>query len=418
MSIWYPYAQMKTANWPLKVISAQGVYLQLDDGPRLIDAISSWWCVIHGYNHPQLNEAITHQLGQMAHVMLGGLTHDPAEKLADKLVAITPEGLNHVFFGDSGSVGVEIAMKMAIQFWKNQGQTKKTTLLALEGSYHGDTCGAMSLCDPAGGMHALFAGLLPRQIFVPSPRGGFEASAQTVEEDLVQLEAVLQEQAPHLAAMIVEPIMQGVGGFRFYSPLYLQRARELCDAYEVLLIFDEIATGLGRTGRMFAADHARVTPDIMVVGKALTGGYLTLSATLATDRVFNAFYDDDAGKALMHGPTFMGNPLACAVSLQSIELFEQGDYLSRIRQIEAILRAGLLDLDGEAICEVRVLGACGVIEVYDKAALEGIANFAISRGVWLRPFDRYVYTVPPYVITESQLEQVVGVLRDWFTKKK
>ncbi|MFG0249708.1 MAG: adenosylmethionine--8-amino-7-oxononanoate transaminase [Phycisphaeraceae bacterium JB051] len=417
MSLWYPYAQMKTMSPPLEVASASGAVLTLADGRQLIDAISSWWCVIHGYNHPVINAAITEQMSQMSHVMLGGLTHEPARKLADKLVAITPEGLNHVFFGDSGSVGVEIAIKMAIQYHKNQHTLEshaKTQVIALEKAYHGDTIGAMSVCDPVEGMHSLFAGLLPQQIFLPAPIGGINAIAQDTQQNLMLLADMLSKYSKTTAAFIVEPLMQAAGGFNFYSPDYLREARKLCDAHNVLMIFDEVATGFGRTGSLFAADQTGITPDIMVLGKGLTAGYSGHSATLATDRVYEAFLSDDPAKSFMHGPTFMGNPMACKIALTSIELFEAENRLASIGQIEAILKKRIRSITGKAVKDTRVLGATGVVEVNDKASLKGIQDFAADRGVWLRPFETYAYTMPPYVISDDQLHKICDVLEAWF----
>ncbi len=417
MSLWYPYAQMKTMSPPLEVASASGAVLTLADGRQLIDAISSWWCVIHGYNHPVINAAITEQMSQMSHVMLGGLTHEPARKLADKLVAISPEGLNHVFFGDSGSVGVEIALKMAIQYHKNQGALgshAKTQIIALKKAYHGDTIGAMSVCDPVEGMHSLFSGLLPQQIFVPSPMGGFDSTAEDTQDNLMLLADTLNKCARTTAAFIVEPLMQAAGGFNFYSPDYLREARKLCDAHNVLMIFDEVATGFGRTGSLFAADQTGITPDIMVLGKGLTAGYSGHSATLATDRVYGAFLSDDPAKSFMHGPTFMGNPMACKIALTSIELFEAENRLARIGQIESILKKRIRSITGQAVKDTRVLGATGVVEAKDKASLQGIQDFAADRGVWLRPFETYAYTMPPYVISDEQLHKICDVLEAWF----
>lgn len=414
MSLWYPYAQMKTMSPPLEVASASGAVLEIADGRKLIDAISSWWCVVHGYNHPVINAAIEHQLKHMSHVMLGGLTHEPARKLADKLVAITPEGLNHVFFGDSGSVGVEIALKMAIQYHKNHDCHTKTQILALEKAYHGDTIGAMSVCDPVEGMHSLFAGLLPQQHFLPAPIGGFDADEKATQHNLALLDDMLKQHSNTIAAFIVEPLIQAAGGFNFYSPNYLRQAREICDRHNVLLIFDEVATGFGRTGSLFAADQTGITPDIMVLGKALTAGYAGHSAVLATDRVFNAFYSEDPAKCFMHGPTFMGNPMACTIALTSIELLEKENRLERIAEIQTILKDRILPITGSKVKDTRVLGATGVVEVHDAACLKGIQSFAADCGVWLRPFGNYAYTMPPYVITDEQLHQICDVLETWF----
>ena len=412
--VWYPYAQMKTMRPPLRVVSAEGPILHLADGRELIDGICSWWSVIHGYNHPDITAAANAQLAQIPHVMLGGLVHPSAERLARKLVEVTPGDLNHVFFGDSGSVGVEIALKMAIQYFQNQGRRDKRKILALRKAYHGDTCGAMSVCDPAEGMHKLFAGIVPEQFFLPAPSGGFDAEHHAVAADLARLESLLKAEHEQIAGFIVEPLMQAAGGFHFYAPAYLQGTRELCDRYDVLLIFDEVATGFGRTGALFAADRARVVPDIMVLGKALTAGYSGHSATIATTAVFSAFLSDDPSHAFMHGPTFMGNATACAVALRSLEVFQQQNYLRRIGEIEVILKRELLPIRGKKIRDTRVLGATGVVEVHDRAALTGLQDFAADRGVWLRPFDRYAYTMPGYILTDEQLLAITGVLQAWF----
>jgi adenosylmethionine-8-amino-7-oxononanoate aminotransferase len=418
-TLWFPYAQMLGLDIQNQVVRAQGVRLHTGDGRVLIDAIASWWCVIHGYNHPELNATIRSQLDDFAHVMLGGLTHAPAQQLADKLVAIAPPGLAHVFFADSGSVGMEVAMKMAVQFWKNQGVSGKTRFVSLRHAYHGDTTGVMSLGDPDDGMHRLFAGYLPQQIFVAPPEGmgdGRGAIHRSVDEALAMLRTTLQAHAREVAAFVCEPLLQGAGGFNFYPPAYLTEARRLCDAHDVLFIADEVATGFGRTGTLFACEQAGVTPDILVLAKGLTAGYLGLSATLATHRVFQAFLGESYDKAFMHGPTFMGNALACRVALTSIALFERDDYLGKIRRIEAVLREELCDLRAASIRETRVLGACGVIEVHAPSAWQGLQDFAGARGVWLRPFDRVVYTMPAYVIDEASLRQVCGVLRAWFAR--
>jgi adenosylmethionine-8-amino-7-oxononanoate aminotransferase len=415
--IWFPYAQMKTMPPPYEVVSADGVRLRLADGRELIDGIASWWCMIHGYGNRELKEAMRAQAEKLPHVMLGGIIHPAARELADKLVEITPEGLNHVFYSDSGSVGVEVALKMAAQFWLNRGR-KKTKFIALKKAYHGDTTGCMSVCDPDNGMHKLFGGLLPKQYFLPAPTGGYNASEEDIRRQLAELEKLLEKKHREIAAFICEPLLQAAGGFNIYSPHYLRGARELCDRFDVLLIFDEIATGFGRTGKMFAAEKAGVTPDIMVLGKGLTAGYLGHAATLANDRVFDGFYDDDPGKALMHGPTFMGNATVCALALKSIEIFERENYLDKIARIEKILREELLTLKSEKIKETRVLGAAGIIETHERQALAGIQEFAVARGVWVRPFGKYVYTVPPYIISDSELRQVTDVFREWFQGKR
>jgi adenosylmethionine-8-amino-7-oxononanoate aminotransferase len=416
-TLWLPYAQMRRVRPPQPVKSAQGPYLHLEDGRTLIDAVSSWWSVIHGYNHPELTEAARSQMDQVPHVMLGGLVHETTQQFADKLAAIAPGSLNHVFFGDSGSVGVEIALKMAVQYWQNQGYAQKQKIAALNKAYHGDTAGCMSVCDPEEGMHSLFAGIVPEQYFLEAPRGGIEAAEATVDADVAGLEALFEKHHHALAAFIVEPLMQAAGGFNMYSPAYLQKARQLCDKYGVVLIYDEVATGFGRTGAMFAAERAGARPDIMVLGKGMTAGYASHSATIASSDVFDAFAGDTFETAFMHGPTFMGNAMTAAVALKGIELFERENYLDRIARIEAQLKRALLPLRdrGHArIADVRVLGATGVVEATDAKALAGLQDFAMNRGVWLRPFDRFAYTMPPYVVSDEDLASITGVLRDWF----
>jgi adenosylmethionine---8-amino-7-oxononanoate aminotransferase len=416
-TLWFPYAQMQGLEIQNQVVRAEGVCLHLRDGRTLVDAIASWWCVIHGYNHPALNAALRAQADDFAHVMLGGLTHAPAQRLADRLVALAPPGLAHVFFADSGSVGMEVAMKMAVQYWKNLGVQGKLAFLSLRHGYHGDTTGVMSLGDPDDGMHRLFSGYLPQQHFVPPPEGmggGRGEIRRSVDEALAALATALRDHAHGIAALACEPLLQGAGGFNFYPPAYLTEARRLCDEHGVLLICDEVATGFGRTGTLFACEQACITPDILVLGKGLSAGYLGLSATLATHRVFDAFLGESHAKAFMHGPTFMGNALACAVALESIRIFERDDYLAKIRRIEEILREELLGLRADTIRETRVFGACGVIEVHDPSAWQGLQAFAGERGVWLRPFDKVVYTMPAYVIDEDNLRRVCQTMRLWF----
>jgi adenosylmethionine-8-amino-7-oxononanoate aminotransferase len=416
-TLWFPYAQMKGLEIQNEVVRAEGVRLHLRDGRTLIDAIASWWCVIHGYNHPELNASLRAQADDFAHVMLGGLSHAPAQRLADRLVALAPPGLAHVFFADSGSVGMEVAMKMAVQYWNNLGVQGKHAFLSLRHGYHGDTTGVMSLGDPDDGMHRLFSGYLPKQHFVPPPEGmgnGRGEIRRSVDEALSALAAAMRESAHVLAAFACEPLLQGAGGFNFYPPAYLHEASRLCHEHGVLLICDEVATGFGRTGTLFACEQAGITPDIMVLGKGLSAGYLGLSVTLASERVFQAFLGDGQDKAFMHGPTFMGNALACAVALASIDIFERDGYLDKICRIEEILREELLGLRADTIRETRVFGACGVIEVHDPSAWQGIQAFAGERGVWLRPFDRVVYTMPAYVIDEASLRHVCQTMRAWF----
>lgn len=397
--LWYPYAQHKTMAPPLCVQRADGVYLHLDTGETLIDGISSWWCAIHGYNHPKLNQAITNQLQNMAHVMLGGLTHKPAQDLADTLVNITPNGLNHVFFSDSGSVGMEVAMKLALQYWRNKTIKTKTKFVALHGAYHGDTCGVISIGDPQDGMHADFASIFAKQFFI---------------ENFSELEGLLKQHHREIAAFVVEPLIQGAAGFKFYPPEYLNEAAKLCKAYNVLFIFDEVATGFGRTGTLFAANQCDFTPDIMVLGKALTGGYIGHAATLSTTEIFKAFYSDDEHKAFMHGPTFMGNPLACSVANASIQLFQQESYLEKIKTIETHLKKELMAFKTPAIKECRVQGGVGVIEVQTPHSLHNLQEYAQKNGVWLRPFGNIVYTTPPYIISESELQKIIDVMKHYF----
>ncbi|OOV86022.1 adenosylmethionine--8-amino-7-oxononanoate transaminase [Oceanospirillum linum] len=414
-SLWFPYAQMKNLEVNYEVETGEGPYIQLTNGMKLLDATCSWWCMIHGYRHPEITQIIHDQADKLAHVMLGGLKNQPATALAKKLVEITPDGLNHVFFSDSGSVGMEVAMKMAVQFWQNQGQTKKYKMASLMRAYHGDTTGCMSVCDPEEGMHSLFSGLLPKHHFAPAPTASFDAPAEAVASDIAELRKVFEQHHEEIAGFLVEPLLQAAGGLNMYSPIYLQEARKLCDEFEILFIFDEVATGFGRTGKLFAAEYAEVTPDIMVLSKGLTGGYIGHAATLANERVFNAFWDDDAGKAFMHGPTFMGNPLACAVALKSIEVFERDNYLDKIADLNQLLKEELLGFRHEAVLNTRVLGAAAVIEVKDAKALHGVQDFAISHGVWLRSFDRYLYTMPPYIISADQLQKITSVMKAWFT---
>ncbi len=411
-SLWLPYAQMKTVPPPYRVVRGEGVKLYLDDGTVLIDGISSWWCVIHGYNHPVLNKAVQEQLAKFAHVMLGGLVNDPAIHLAQTLVRITPSGLNHVFFADSGSVGVEVALKMAIQFWRNKGVAEKSRFVALRRGYHGDTTGAMSVSDDDEGMHRLFKGAILPQYFVDAP-GGVNIESDECQASLCQLTKLLESNKNEIAALILEPVFQGAGGFRFYPPEYLSQARRLCDEHGVLLIFDEIATGFGRTGALFAAELANVTPDIMVLSKALTGGYFGLSATIATSEVYESFLGDDLELAFMHGPTFMGNAVACAVALASISLIETENYLSKVKAIEQVLKEEILGLEGPSLCDARVLGAIGVLEFECPSNLMGFREFAVDRGVWLRPYRNWLYTMPPYVISEDDLRRITAVMKEW-----
>lgn len=407
--VWHPYSAVGAGTPVFPVVSASGVRLTLADGRELVDGMASWWCVIHGYNHPVLNRAIEQQLAEMAHVMFGGLTHPPAVALAEKLVEITPQGLELVFFADSGSVSVEIALKMAIQFWHGRGKPSKCRFLALRHGYHGDTLHAMSVCDPVTGMHGLFSSVLPKQFFVGSPQAGFAQPA--APEDLQALERVLVEHAEEIAALILEPVVQGAGGMRFYSPEYLRAARALCDRYQVLLIADEIATGFGRSGRLFACEHAGITPDILCLGKALTGGYMTMAATLTTRTVGEAIARGEPG-VFMHGPTFMANPLACAVSLASIELLLDSPWQSRVSAIEQGLSEGLAGCAAmDHVAEVRVLGAIGVVELIRPVDMRRVQPAFVEQGVWIRPFGRLVYVMPPFVIEQDDLALLTRAVR-------
>lgn len=404
--VWHPYGPMPARMPALPVVSAQGARLRLADGREVIDGMSSWWCAIHGYRHPALDAAVEQQLGRMAHVMFGGLTHEPAIRLAERLAEVTPEGLEHVFLADSGSVSVEVALKLCLQAWQARGRPGKTRFLALRGGYHGDTFGAMALCDPVTGMHHLFSGVLAEHLFADRPPGGFDAPLD--DAWLAHAEALVAAHADELAAVVVEPVVQGAGGMWLYAPGYLRALRELCDAHDVLLVFDEIATGFGRTGALFAAEHAGVAPDVMCVGKALTGGYLTLAATLCTTAVAEAVSGGEGG-GLMHGPTFMGNPLACAVALANCDLLATGAWRSQLAQIEAGLRTGLAPAAGiEGVRDVRVLGAIGVVQLDRPVDIPAATAVALDHGVWLRPFNDLIYTMPPYVASEEEVASIAA----------
>jgi adenosylmethionine-8-amino-7-oxononanoate aminotransferase len=406
--VWHPYAPMPAAQAPLVVESAAGVRLRLAEpveGVReLVDGMSSWWSAIHGYAHPALDAAARDQLGRMSHVMFGGLTHEPAVRLAARLAEITPGPLRHVFLADSGSVSVEVAVKMCLQHWRSLGRPEKRRLCTWRGGYYGDTLQPMSVCDPEGGMHHMWAGVLPEQVFVRMPPPGFDAPADPAYLDHV--EAVVAEHADELAAVIVEPVVQGAGGMRFHSPEYLTALRAIADRHSVLLVFDEIATGFGRTGALFAAEHAGVAPDVMCVGKAMTGGYMTMAAVLCTGDVAGAISAGDV-PALAHGPTFMGNPLAAAVSLASIDLLLGRDWRGDVARVEAGLRAGLAAAAGlPGVADVRVLGAIGVVQLDHQVDMAAATRAAVARGVWLRPFRDLVYTMPPYVTGDDDLARI------------
>ena len=406
--IWHPYTSMTDPLPAYPVESAQGVRIRLADGRELIDGMSSWWCAIHGYNHPALNAAVRDQLGKMAHVMFGGLTHEPAIELARTLIDITPDGLRHVFFSDSGSVSVEVAIKMAIQYWGAMGRPEKHRLLTIRGGYHGDTFGAMSVCDPVTGMHERFRRVLPRHIFVERPASKVDEPLSA--KDAERIATALTSHQRELAAVVLEPVVQGAGGMWFYSPEYLARVAELCAELDVLLIVDEIATGFGRTGRLFACEHAHVEPDIMCLGKALTGGYMTLAATLTNSRVAKGISAD--GGVLMHGPTFMANPLACTVARKSIELLCDGSWVPQVRDIETQLRRELGTVRSHsAVRDVRVFGAIGVVQTRTPVPVAKLQRVFVERGVWIRPFADLIYLMPPYVIGADDLTCLTSAIR-------
>lgn len=418
--IWHPYSSMKKSSikkksiseeqaiWP--VASAKGVYLTLADGTELIDGMSSWWSTIHGYSHPRLVAAICEQAQTMSHVMFGGLTHEPAINLAHKLVQLTPKGLDKVFLSDSGSVAVEVAVKMAIQYQQARGKAEKSKLIALKRGYHGDTIGAMSLCDPTTGMHHLFSGILTEQFFIPQPEIAFDQDWN--DDDIQPLRECLEQNHQHIAALILEPIVQGAGGMRFYHPTYLSQARLLCDEFDVLLIADEIATGFGRSGKMFACEHADISPDIICVGKALTGGQMTLAATLTTEKVAETISSGEAG-CFMHGPTFMANPLACAVANESLSLLIENNWSEQVARLEKGLIEGLAPAKAiDGVENVRVLGAIGVIEMKIPVDMQKIQPACIAQGIWLRPFGKLVYIMPAYVMTNKELAKLTaGIIK-------
>ncbi|MET9364269.1 adenosylmethionine--8-amino-7-oxononanoate transaminase [Streptomyces sp. NPDC006632] len=402
--VWHPYGPMPGRQEQLLVESASGVRLKLAEPAygqsELIDGMASWWSAVHGYNHPVLNEAVRGQLDRMSHVMFGGLTHEPAVRLAARLVEITPGPLQHVFLSDSGSVSVEVAVKMCLQYWRSVGRPRKQRLFTWRGGYHGDTWQPMSVCDPEGGMHELWQGALPKQVFVDAPPAGFDQAYAR------ELREAIARHADEVAAVIVEPVVQGAGGMRFHPPEYLRVLREACDEHGVLLVFDEIASGFGRTGALFAADHAGVSPDVMCVGKALTGGYLSMAATLCTSRVADGISSGEV-PVLAHGPTFMGNPLAAAVALASIDLLLGQDWRGEVERIEA----GLLDGLGaarsiEGVRDVRVLGAIGVVQLDHDVDMKAATAAAVREGVWLRPFRDLIYTMPPYVTDDDDLARI------------
>jgi adenosylmethionine-8-amino-7-oxononanoate aminotransferase len=401
--VWRPYCQMKTAPAPLPVARTEGSRLILTDGRELVDGIASWWTACHGYNHPHIAEAVAAQLARAPHIMFGGLAHEPAYRLAARLAALLPADLDHVFFAESGSVSVEIAMKMALQYWINRGVRGRTRFLSFLGGYHGDTLATMTICDPEEGMHSLFTGVMPAQHVVALP---------TDEASEAGLSAYLAENGQEIAAMIVEPRVQGAGGMLFHDDAVLARLRRLADEHDMLLIFDEIFVGFGRTGDLFACDGAGVTPDIVTLSKALTGGTLPLSAAVASRRVFDAFWSDDPGAALMHGPTYMGNPLACAAANASLDLFEAAAWRADVARIEAGLTAGLEPCRAAAgVVDVRVKGAIGVVEFDGPVAVGALTRRFAAEGVWIRPMGRVIYLTPPFVVTDVELAKLTGAIR-------
>ncbi|AYO04881.1 adenosylmethionine--8-amino-7-oxononanoate transaminase [Vibrio parahaemolyticus] len=405
--IWHPYTSTLTPLTCYPVASANGVHIKLEDGTELVDGMSSWWSTIHGYNHPHLNQAAHQQIDQVSHVMFGGITHQPAISLCKKLLSLAPNNLEHVFLADSGSVAVEVSLKMALQYWHAKGE-RRPKFLTLRHGYHGDTFAAMSVTDPDNSMHSLYKGFLPEHIFAQSPTCGYWDEWKP--EDLADFEYKIDSHHQELAAVILEPIVQGAGGMRIYHPEFLKGVRRLCDKYDLLLIADEIATGFGRTGKLFACEHADIQPDILCVGKALTGGYMTLSATLASKHVADTVCGGDAG-CFMHGPTFMGNPLACAVATASLELIEQGNWQQQTQQIEMLFSELLPKLEEyDLVKNTRWLGAIGVVETHRPVNMETIQALFVEHGVWIRPFGKLIYMMPPFISKPEDIEKLINAI--------
>lgn len=410
--VWHPYSSFTSPLLPFPVASTDGVRITLNDGRELIDGMASWWSAVHGYGHPKLKAAAHEQIDTMSHVMFGGLTHEPAVKLCEKLVQLAPSGLNKVFISDSGSVAAEVAIKMAFQYWISQGKSEKNKLITVKNGYHGDTFATMAVCDPVNGMHHMFEQVLPKHIFAdaPQPAVAVDRHVEFEESHIDSLKMLLEEHHQNIAALILEPIVQGAGGMRMYHPDYLKRARELCDQYQVLLIADEIATGFGRTGKMFACEHAGISPDILCVGKALTGGFLSLAATLCTDQVAKGICEGEAG-VFMHGPTFMGNPLACSIANASLDLLMTGEWENQVQNIEQGLLQGFepaKELD--QVADVRVFGAIGVIELNKPVDMATVQPMFVEEGVWVRPFGKLVYVMPPFIMSDDDLNTLCSAI--------